>query len=131
LEDIPIITDNFIKIFCEKLKKPAPQIHESFYTRISKYHFPGNTRELKNVIERIILLNDKPILTEDDLPKDFFDSKEGAAFSNEMSLVDLEKKHILSVLKSTNNNKVEAAEVLGIGLTTLYRKLNEYGFQDE
>ena len=48
-----------------------------------------------------------------------------------MSLVDLEKKHILSVLKSTNNNKVEAAEVLGIGLTTLYRKLNEYGFQDE
>jgi DNA-binding NtrC family response regulator len=131
LEDIPIITDNFIKIFCEKFKKPAPQIRESFYTQISKYHFPGNTRELKNVIERIILLNDKPILTDNDLPQDFFESREEAVPSKEISLMDLEKKHILSVLKSKNNNKVEAAEVLGIGLTTLYRKLNEYGFSDE
>lgn len=131
LEDIPIITDNFIKIFCEKFKKPAPQIRESFYTQILKYHFPGNTRELKNVIERIILLNDKPILTDNDLPQDFFESREEAVPSKEISLMDLEKKHILSVLKSKNNNKVEAAEVLGIGLTTLYRKLNEYGFSDE
>lgn len=131
LEDIPIITDNFIKIFCEKFKKPAPQIRESFYTQILKYHFPGNTRELKNVIERIILLNDKPILTDYDLPQDFFESREEAVPSKEISLMDLEKKHILSVLKSKNNNKVEAAEVLGIGLTTLYRKLNEYGFSDE
>lgn len=129
--DIRILTDNFVRIFCEKLKKPLPQIEDSFYKRISKYHFPGNTRELKNVIERIILLNDKSILTENDLPEDFFDIEKEVYSANSLSLVDIEKTHILSVLKSTKNNKVEAAEILGIGLTTLYRKLNEYGFSDE
>jgi len=131
IEDIPVLTEIFIKIFCTKLKKSIPQIDESLFKRLSKYPFPGNTRELKNVIERIILLNDKPLLTEADLPKDFFDNDNNVGFIKGMSLQELEKKHILSVLESTNYNKAETAEILGIGLTTLYRKLNEYGFSDE
>ncbi|HEX7357422.1 MAG TPA: sigma-54 dependent transcriptional regulator [Ignavibacteriaceae bacterium] len=130
-EDIRLLAELFIKIFCEKLKKNIPLIDNSFYNRISKYDFPGNTRELKNIIERIILLNDKPVLTELDLPEDFFKVDSGKSAQEGMRLEEMEKNHILTVLKSKNYNKVEAAEVLGIGLTTLYRKLNEYGFSDE
>jgi len=130
IEDIKLLAETFIKIFCNKLKKELPQINESFYNRLTKYHFLGNTRELKNVIERIILLNDKQILTEDELPKEFFLSVNEINDSARISLQDLEKKHIISVLKSTDYNKTEAAEILGIGLTTLYRKLNEYNLND-
>lgn len=131
VEDISILTKTFIKIFCDKLKKNIPQIDESFYERISKYNFPGNTRELKNVIERIILLNDKPMLTESDLPNDFFYNLDPENNSTVNNLQEVEKKHILTIMKATNYNKAEAARILGIGLTTLYRKLNEYGLPAE
>ena len=131
VEDISILAKTFIKIFCDKLKKSIPQIDESFYERISKYNFPGNTRELKNVIERIILLNDKQMLTESDLPKEFFYSPDIDNNNFVDNLQEVEKKHILNVLRSSNYNKAEAAEILGIGLTTLYRKLNEYGLPGE
>ncbi|HCY76042.1 MAG TPA: sigma-54-dependent Fis family transcriptional regulator [Ignavibacteriales bacterium] len=131
IEDIKILTDTFIKIFCDKLKKNIPNIDGSFYERISKYNFPGNTRELKNVIERIILLNDKQIITERDLPKEFFASLDQNNIDSEKNLQEVEKKHVLAVLKSTDYNKAETAKILGIGLTTLYRKLNEYGLSGE
>jgi len=131
IEDIKILAETFIKIFSSKLNKEIPQINESFYNRLIKYHFPGNTRELKNVIERIILLNDKPMISEDELPKDFFEIENQIINSTKSSLQDLEKTHILAVLKSTKYNKTEAAEILGIGLTTLYRKLNEYNLNVE
>lgn len=129
-EDIKLLADNFINIFSTKLKKNIPQIEKSFYDKLLAYSFPGNTRELKNIVERIILLNDKSILTEKDLPLDLITNASFKAVSNELKLEDVEKSHILSVLKSVNNNKTEAAEILGIGLTTLYRKLNEYGFKE-
>jgi two-component system NtrC family response regulator len=131
VEDIPVLAEIFIKIFCNKLKKGIFQIDQSFYNRLVKYNFPGNTRELKNVIERVILLNDKEMITEEDLPKEFFNVSNNLEVTEGMSLQELEKKHILSVLQSTNYNKLEAAELLGIGLTTLYRKINEYNLSDE
>jgi DNA-binding NtrC family response regulator len=130
-EDIPILAEIFIRDFCNKLKKGIFQIDQSFYNRLVKYNFPGNTRELKNIIERIILLNDKEMITEDDLPKEFFDVSNAPEVTKGMNLQELEKRHILTVLQSTNYNKTEAAGLLGIGLTTLYRKINEYNLQDE
>lgn len=129
-EDIKMLADNFINIFSTKLKKNVPQIEQSFYDKLTTYTFPGNTRELKNIVERIILLNDKPILTGKDLPFDLILDASIKSSSKELKLEDVEKSHILSVLKSVNNNKSEAAEILGIGLTTLYRKLNDYGFKE-
>jgi DNA-binding NtrC family response regulator len=130
IEDIPLLADTFVKIFSNKLKKDIPGVEKSFYDKLSQYHFPGNTRELKNIIERIILLNDKPLLTESDLPNDLLMNDAGTTNKSKLSLQDLEKGHILSVLKSTGNNKAETAEILGIGLTTLYRKLNEYNLSE-
>ena len=129
-EDIKLLADNFINIFSTKLKKNIPQIEKPFYDKLLAYSFPGNTRELKNIVERIILLNDKSILTEKDLPLDLITYSSVKAVNSELKLEDVERSHILSVLKSVNNNKSEAAEILGIGLTTLYRKLNDYGFKE-
>lgn len=129
-DDIRIQADNFIRIFSEKIKKPVPVCDESFYKLLMAYDFPGNTRELKNVIERIILLNEKSILTEGDLPEDFAIKPNSEPLAAEQNLSTMEKNHILTVLKQTGFNKAETAAVLGIGLTTLYRKINEYSLLD-
>ncbi len=131
VEDIKLLANNFINIFSRKLKKNIPLIDESFYNRLLFYSFPGNTRELKNIIERIILLDDKSTLTENDLPVEIINSLDANILTEAKKLEDVEKNHILAVLKSVNNNKSAAAEILGIGLTTLYRKLNDYGFKEE
>lgn len=130
-EDIPGMTDYFIKIFSAKLKKNVPQIDESFTKRLLNYKYPGNVRELKNIIERIILLNEKPVLTEEDLPIEFFEIDSVNINTNDRSLQEIEKNHIISILNLTKQDKVKTAEILGIGLTTLYRKLKEYGISGE
>ena len=71
------------------------------------------------------------MLTESDLPKEFFYSPDIDNNNFVDNLQEVEKKHILNVLRSSNFNKAKAAEILGIGLTTLYRKLNEYGLPGE
>lgn len=131
VDDIKVLADNFINIFSKKLKKNIPLVEQTFYDKLYSYTFPGNTRELKNIIERIILLSDKSTLTASDLPLEIINSLDEYGLSKTQKLEDVERNHILSVLKSVNNNKNEAADILGIGLTTLYRKLNDYKLTDE
>jgi len=131
VDDIKVLADNFINIFSKKLKKNIPVIEQTFYDKLCSYTFPGNTRELKNIIERIILLSDKSTLTASDLQLEMTNSLDAYSLSKPEKLEDVERNHILSVLKSVDNNKNEAADILGIGLTTLYRKLNDYKLTEE
>lgn len=131
VDDIKELADNFINIFSKKLKKNIPVIEQTFYDKLCSYTFPGNTRELKNIIERIILLFDKSTLTASDLTFEITNRLDEYSISKPEKLEDVERNHILSVLKSVDNNKNEAADILGIGLTTLYRKLNDYKLTEE
>ena len=131
VDDIKELADNFINIFSKKLKKNIPVIEQTFYDKLCSYTFPGNTRELKNIIERIILLSDKSTLTASDLTFEITNRLDEYSISKPERLEDVERNHILSVLKSVDNNKNEAADILGIGLTTLYRKLNDYKLTEE
>ncbi|MBP9119545.1 MAG: sigma-54-dependent Fis family transcriptional regulator [Ignavibacterium sp.] len=131
VDDIKELADNFINIFSKKLKKNIPVIEQTFYDKLCSYTFPGNTRELKNIIERIILLSDKSTLTASDLTFEITNRLDEYSISKPEKLEDVERNHILSVLKSVDNNKNEAADILGIGLTTLYRKLNDYKLTEE
>jgi len=131
VDDIKELADNFINIFSKKLKKNIPVIEQTFYDKLCSYTFPGNTRELKNIIERIILLFDKSTLTASDLTLEITNRLDKYSISKPEKLEDVERNHILSVLKSVDNNKNEAADILGIGLTTLYRKLNDYKLTEE
>ena len=87
----------------------------------------GNIRELKNVIERAVILADSSELTADSLPLELQAENYKLQALSAFDLASVEKLHIQRVLNYTRGNKVEAARLLNIGLTTVYRKMEEYG----
>lgn len=129
-EDIPLFAEYFIRDHARKMKRNITEVAPAFLERLKEYSFPGNIRELRNVIERAVILSDGQKLTESQLPKEFFPEKPGISATPEEStgkLETIEKQHILKILEQTGGNKTRAAELLGIGITTLYRKLQRYG----
>ena len=125
--DIPLLADYFIKYFSVKLNKPVLSVKPDFYQKLQAYNFPGNIRELRNICERVIILAEKGIILSDDLPQEFFNqSSNYLSDSNDLSISHVEKQQIKKVLAIAENNKNKAAELLGIGLTTLYRKIEQY-----
>lgn len=125
-EDIEELVEYYVAHFCRKLKKPVLNISKGFRECMLQYNFPGNIRELRNVIERAIILTTGSILNESVLPKEFFVE----SMSIEKTKLDeIEKEHIIKILTNVNGNKTRAADILGIGLTTLYRKLQQYGLE--
>ena len=127
-DDLEILTEYFVQHFSKKLKRSVNKISKGFLERIKLYDFPGNIRELRNVIERSIILSEGGVLSESTLPKEFF-YEESINKSEVTKLDDIEKNHILMILESVNGNKTKTADILGIGLTTLYRKLQTYGVE--
>ena len=91
-----------------------------------RHAWRGNVRELRNVVERSMIMAEDGRLTAGDLPADFQGAESGDA-DDPVSLGDMERRHIAKILKYTGGNKTEAARLLGIGIATLYRKIDEYG----
>jgi two-component system, NtrC family, response regulator len=125
-EDIPEIANYYIKFFSNKVNKKVLGMEPAFVKQLLNHSWKGNIRELKNVIERAVILTDSDLLTLQTLPYEF--ETDFIIFNDEsgFSLSGIEKKHIIKVLSYTNGNKPETAKLLGIGLTTLYRKMQEY-----
>jgi transcriptional regulator with PAS, ATPase and Fis domain len=129
-DDIPSLIENYVNIYKEKLKRTITEIEPAFIKRVTEYNFPGNIRELKNLIERAVILTTGNTLKESSLPAELLSQKIDSTLSRipeYASLDELEKVHITKILEYTEGNKTKAAEILGIGLTTLYRKLQAYG----
>ena len=123
-EDIEELSRYYIQQFALKLNKPVPKPDKEFLEILQNHSWKGNIRELKNTIERALILCDLPILTRQDLP--FQQAPSHSPDSPVYDLAGIEKQHIIKVLKHTGGNKTETARLLGIGLTTLYRKIDEY-----
>jgi DNA-binding NtrC family response regulator len=130
-DDIELLAQHFISQFSTSLQKQISGMSEEFRSLLSVHRWPGNIRELKNVIERAVILASDTVLTAELLPEDIRTLKQGSAAmagaSQLPTLEDVERTHILHVLKLADNNKTHAAKLLGIGTATLYRKLKEYG----
>ena len=124
-EDIEVLADFFIRVFAEKMNKPTPQMGADFLQALKKHHWKGNTRELKNVIERAVILSDDK-LSVSSLPFGFSSTESSPLV---FDLAEAEKIQIQKVLRHTKGNKTEAAHLLNIGLATLYRKLKEYNLE--
>ena len=128
-EDIPLLIDFFVQSLAARMGKKIVGTHPDFDKALQRHFWKGNIRELKNMIERCIILTDTDQLTPDLLPPDFYQNqplprnKQPGAFD----LSSMEREHIRKVLDYTEGNKTKAAELLEIGLTTLYRKIQEYG----
>ena len=126
-KDIPVLAAHFLTLFSQKANTQINSMSSEFIERLQQHDWKGNIRELKNIMERAVILATGPQLSVDSLPIELqlisYKPQNLSAFD----LASVEKLHIQRVLNHTRGNKTETAKLLNIGLTTLYRKIEEYG----
>ena len=130
-KDIRLLAEYFMNYFGLKVKKQFTGLSDKFIEKLEAYNWPGNIRELKNIIERAVILADENVLDETLLPYDMQEpqpAKAGSSLST-FDLSSIEKHHIQRVLNHAHGNRAEAARLLNIGVATLYRKLKDYGLE--
>jgi DNA-binding NtrC family response regulator len=129
-EDIPLLVYHFLEKARKRLKKEIRAVSEEAMSLLTSYTFPGNVRELQNIVERAVAVCQTGIIQVRDLPADLTDLEfysyqrsEGAL----MSLEELERDYIDHVLKLTGRVRTRAAQILGIDRASLWRKMKKYG----
>jgi len=130
--DIPLLVTSFLDKFSDPAQPPRT-ISEDAMRQLIGYDWPGNVRELENAIERAVALGSGPIVHVADLPSSLhYPATERVPEKNELlPLEELERRAILRTLRETGDDKLAAARILGIGKTTLYRKLKQYHLESE
>jgi DNA-binding NtrC family response regulator len=124
--DIPLLANAFLAQFGGA---HPPRLTDEAMRALQDYRWPGNVRELRNVMERAVLLANGGVIQARDLPlHDAQAPARGGPNGEVVSLAEVERRHIESVLSRTNWHQGRAATVLGISSKTLYRKIREYGF---
>lgn len=126
-EDLMIFAEYFLDKSNEQLHKNIIGFSPEVIAVFKQYHWPGNLRELQNIIKRSVLLTTGEFVQQEVLPKEIFETENRN--NPNMSLSDREKLAIISALERTNNNKSEAAKLLEINRKTLYNKLKLYGLE--
>ena len=124
--DIISLASHFIDLYSRKINKPITGMSPEFKEHLTDYAWKGNIRELKNIIERAVILTDTPELGFNSLPAELQVPVISQGGISAFDLSSVEKLHIQRVLNHTKGNKTEAAKLLNIGLTTLYRKIEEF-----
>jgi DNA-binding NtrC family response regulator len=129
-EDIPILTRYFLDLFCKENNTPTKEISNEAMNILVQQPWEGNVRELKNLIESLVVLSRKDRLDVSDIPLEYRQGHQKEAadsqFAAGMTMAEVEKLAIMQTLEKTGGNRSKAAEILGIGLRTLQRKLKEY-----
>ncbi len=131
--DVKLLADHFLKVFNKKYSKNVQSISDAVLNSLRAYSFPGNVRELMNIINSAIIVEPTDELKKKSLPGYFIENNHSAAMTAEAdeddtpcSLSELEKEHIDKVLHFTNNNKTRAANILGISRVNLLSKIKKY-----
>lgn len=124
-DDIILLAQSFIDGFSAKAGRSTPSVEQPFFDALVRHKWHGNIRELRNTIERSLIMATDDTLRFSDLPLEI-QMNQGDTLGS-MELAAIERTHICKVLAYTGGNKTEAARLLKIGLTTLYRKIEEYG----
>jgi len=123
-DDIPLLIEHFIEEFSTRHNLPARKFSDVQMSKLCQLPWKGNVRELRNYIERCIILAEGETL--DEIPPPTADTKCSDSLCGDfISLSELERQHIRQVLAKVNGNQIKAAKILGISRTTLWRKLNE------
>ncbi|MEO0115016.1 MAG: sigma-54 dependent transcriptional regulator [candidate division WOR-3 bacterium] len=129
-EDIPLLITHFLEKYNIETGKRIEKISEAAMNILMDYHWPGNVRELENTIEHAVVVSEGNTIMPNSLP-DFLKKKEPTPIDTSKSLEEMEKQHIIQVLKEQQGNISRAAEILGINRVTLYRKMKEYDIKIE
>jgi two-component system response regulator HydG len=135
-QDIPLLIEHFIKLHSARHHKEIKSITAAARRRLMTYDWPGNVRQLKNIIESMVVVDYDHVLDVDDLPEELAATNNNHTTTDAdgkslhslvgKSLADLEGLFIAETLDFTGGNREEAAKMLGIGERTLYRKIKEY-----
>ena len=124
-DDIPLLAEHFIALFCRKYNKPLLGMQADTMKKLSGYHWPGNIREFQHAIERAVIMTEHDTLQ----PEDFVltTKRPGVRDPVVLNLEEVEKDTIGKALLKHQNNLSRAAAELGLSRATLYRKMNKYG----
>ena len=123
-EDIGLLADHFLKMYGERYQKSGLKMEDRTRKQLLNYTWPGNIRELQHAIERAVIMSEGgSISAEDVLPS----RKEKARPSQSLKVEDVERHAMVKAIEKSGGNLSQAAEELGIGRTTLYRKMKKYG----
>ncbi len=129
-EDILLLAETFVDQVCRRTRKPAKIISQSVQILLSEYPWPGNIRELRNVIESAVMVSDGEYVTVSDLPmhlQQYATGHREEISAKAVRRIDEAKRDVIEdALRKTNGDKGKAAELLGISLRTLYRKLEKF-----
>ncbi len=140
--DIPLLIEHFLKEHSQRLRKDVTGMTKAARHALMIYNWPGNIRELKNMVEGMMVLDMDGVLDVDDLPEELAplgaEASEGRHADDQISadflvgkpLTDVERHYIQKALELTSGNRAETANLLGIGERTLYRKIKEYDLDD-
>ncbi len=135
-EDIPLLVRHYVSQYAEKLNKPVPEVAEDVQTTLMRHDWPGNVRQLMNVVQNMVVIAEGDKIEPRHLPAevrqaggDETTQLSVSGGTGGMSLDQIEKKAIRDALRVTAGNREQAAKMLGIGERTLYRKLKEYGLK--
>jgi DNA-binding NtrC family response regulator len=124
--------EHFLKIYSQGTGKPMKTVSPEAFDILMRYDWPGNVRELENALERAVILQEGRIIMPEDLPEKLRarskDKSDSVVSVTNLTLDELEKEYLLKVLEETGWHKKRAASILGINASTLYRKLQRYGF---
>ena len=123
--DVKLVAEHFVSKLSRKMQREGVSIQPQCLKVMEGYSWPGNIRELKNVIERALIVCDKDI-TLNDLPIEIQFNNQTESSETEFDLATMERNHIAKILAYTKGNKTETARLLKIGLATLYRKIDTY-----
>jgi transcriptional regulator with PAS, ATPase and Fis domain len=134
-EDIPQLVDALLADMNAKHGRSVSGVNDNVLQMFQSYNWPGNAREVRNTMERAVIVCDTPLVEPRHLPPNFgsagikavANDGEGIHLDVGTTVGDAEKMLILKTLAASNNNKTRAAEILGISLKTLHNKLKEYG----
>jgi DNA-binding NtrC family response regulator len=131
-DDIPLLVNAFLHEFDKENGRNVGQIDREAMDRLINYNWPGNIRELKNLIESMVVMSTSGRIGVDDLPgniRGVGNSQSPTPVEAGISMEEIEKEAIKKTLDYTNGNKTQAAEILKIGLRTLHRKIEKYGIE--
>jgi two-component system response regulator HydG len=133
--DVPLLIDRFVREFSEEYGKPVQVMKPGVRKALYRYSWPGNVRELRNCIEHMVVATVDEVLGEDDMPEYLLEETIGMIEEPSLAslagqpLDEVEKLHIVRTLDLVDGNREKAAELLGIGERTLYRKIQKYGLR--
>jgi len=136
LGDIPLLAEHFLKRHCERTKRNVVGFQDEAMRSLQTFNWPGNVRQLENVIERAVILTKSPTIGVGDLPEEIRAPRgkgdgNGFGLPLKKALQLPEKELIVRALKAHHGSRQATAQALGINRTTLYKKMKRYGIEEE